>query len=289
MSTDLLRDLTARLGSPSEARWLAEEVAPGRRAPGGTLDESARRRLETLVARRLAGEPLQYVLGSWAFRTLDLAVDRRALIPRPETEQVVEVARAELAEVARARPDVVVVDLGTGSGAIALSIAVEEAPRRPGLRLWATDRDPGALTLARANRERVGRAHAGVADRVALAHGNWFGALDPDLRGRIDLVVANPPYVDASAWASLEPELHHEPRQALVSATASDGTPGMADIEQLLVAAPGWLARPGALVLELSPEQAGPASEMARTLGYGDVRVAADLAGRPRVLVGRTQ
>ncbi|MGH9092638.1 MAG: N5-glutamine methyltransferase family protein, partial [Acidimicrobiales bacterium] len=170
--------LADRLGSASEARWLSRFAPPDR------LDE--------LVARRLAGEPLQYVLGSWVFRTLELTVDRRALIPRPETEQVVEAALARLGD----RPHPVVVDLGTGSGAVALSMAAE----RPGAEVWATDADAAALELAAANRERTGVA-------ATLCRGDWYGALPARLRGRVDLVVSNPPYVSEAEWPALDAEV----------------------------------------------------------------------------------
>ena len=124
-----------------------------------------------MVARRRAGEPLQYVLGSWGFRRLDLLVDRRVLIPRPETEQVVEVALELLA--GRERP-LVVADLGTGSGAIALSLA-RELPST-GVEVWATDISTDALDVARANLAGLGRA----AVNVRLAEGDWFGALPAD-------------------------------------------------------------------------------------------------------------
>ncbi len=144
---------------------------------------------DAMVERRLAGEPLQYVLGEWSFRTLDLMVDRRVLIPRPETEQVVEVALAELDTLAvpsRLR----VADLGTGSGAIALSVAVE----RPAARVWAGDVSADALAVARANLAGIG--HAGT--RVTLVEGSWFDALPRDLQGTLDLVISNPPYVVAA-------------------------------------------------------------------------------------------
>src|SRR5688500_2404619 len=138
-----------------------------------------------MVERRAAGEPLQYVLGAWGFRSLDLYVDRRVLIPRPETEQVVEVALAELRALGAAKP--LVVDLGTGSGAIALSIA----PEVPTSQVWATDASPAALAVARANLAGIGRAAA----RVRLEHGSWFAALPKLLQGRVDMVISNPPYV----------------------------------------------------------------------------------------------
>ena len=138
---------------------------------------------EFRVARREAGEPLQYVVGSWGFRRLDLAVDRRALIPRPETEVTAEVA----IDAARRIAEPIVVDLGTGSGAIGLSVAWECRHAH----VWATDRSSEALEVARANLAGLGRAGA----RVRLAAGDWFGALPDDLVGRVDVAVSNPPYV----------------------------------------------------------------------------------------------
>ena len=140
-----------------------------------------------LVERRLAGEPLQYVLGHWAFRTLDLVVDRRALIPRPETEQVVEVALAELRRsgCVATGPGPVVVDLGTGTGAIALSLADRA---RPGARGLGHRRRPRrARRWPRQNLGPRGVGRPGAAERVRLAAGSWFEALPADLRGRLDL------------------------------------------------------------------------------------------------------
>jgi len=182
----------ARLGNEQEARWLVQQAA-GR--TGGEwmadLDERAPDRclpyVEQMLERRAAGEPLQYVLGSWAFRRLDLSIDRRVLIPRPETEQVVEHAIAELTRLRlRTGKPPRVVDLGTGSGAIALSIAVEVA----GAEVWATDASEAALTVARANLAGVGGM---AATRVRLVPGCWYDALPPELAGRVDLVVSNPP------------------------------------------------------------------------------------------------
>ncbi len=226
---------------------------------------------DVMVERRLAGEPLQYVVGEWSFRSLDLMVDRRALIPRPETEQVVEVALAELDALAPAAPRVL--DLGTGTGAIALSVAVE----RPATAVWAVDASPDALAVARANLAGIG--HAGT--RVTLVEGSWFDALPGDLRATFDLVVTNPPYVAESD--PLPPEVADwEPRQALVP-----GPTGLEDIEVIVAGAPTWLRRPGALVVELAPSQADAAVALALAAGFRDAHVAPDLAGRPRALVAR--
>jgi len=287
---DLEAALADELGSPSEARWLTEEVLGPSRRPGQAgpaLSAAALSTLADLAARRRAGEPLQYVLGHWAFRTLELDVDPRVLIPRPETEQLVDVALGVLAEVAGERPDPLVVDLGTGSGAIALAVAVEALPERPQLRVWAGDVSPGALAVAERNRELVGARHPGAAERVVLRSGDWWRALPEGLRGRVDLGLANPPYVAVDEWDALDREVRREPRLALVAETASDGTPGMAAVEAVVAGAVDWLAPGGALVVELAPDQAGPASALARRAGFAAVDVRPDLAGRPRVLVAR--
>lgn len=297
----------ARLGSKAEARWIVEHalVADGRLDLGPSsffrLDDpmppGASLLTETLVARRQAGEPLQYVLGAWSFRTLELAVDRRVLIPRPETEQLVDVALTELQRVmagpvGAGTPDRPprVVDLGTGSGAIALSLAVEGGSRHAGLEVWATDSSPGALDVARANREAV---HASAADgdraalgRVRWGEGHWFAALPIDLVGSIDVVVSNPPYVSAAEYPDLDPVVRDwEPTGALVAGPGSDGSGGLADVEAIIAEAPRWLSGDGALVVELAPHQADAAMAMSRSGGFVDVRVEPDLAGRPRVLV----
>lgn len=282
--------LATRLGSAAEARWMVEHVV-GRDRPSGTvLDERQCRALTALAEARSAGEPLQYLLGTWSFRRLELAVDPRALIPRPETEQVVEVALAELRRRAAGGgggPGVPrAVDLGTGTGAIALSLAVELDPDHPGVEVWATDVDPDALALATENRAAVA-ARFPAAGGVRLAGGSWFDPLPEELRGLLDLVVANPPYVSAAEWGALQPEVRHEPRRALVAGSGSDGTPGLAAVEAVLAGARGWLAPRGVAVVELAPHQAAPAARGARRLGYAGVRVEPDLAGRPRALVAR--
>lgn len=226
---------------------------------------------DQMVERRLAGEPLQYVVGEWSFRTLDLMVDRRALIPRPETEQVVEVALTELDRLAPASPRVV--DLGTGTGAIALSVAVE----RPTAQVWATDASADALAVARANLAGIGRAGT----RVTLVEGSWFDPLPRELHGSFDLVVANPPYVAESDPLPAE-VADWEPRRALIP-----GPTGLEAIEEIVAAAPVWLHRPGVLVVELAPAQAEAALELARAAGFDASRVAPDLSGRPRALVAR--
>ena len=287
--------LASRLGSANEARWILEEVLGAGDGAGDGADDGADdpavRRLSDMVTRRLAGEPLQYLLGSWAFRTVELLVDDRALIPRPETEQVVEVALAEarrqLAIVQTLGEPLLVVDLGTGSGAIALSISAELGGECPQLRVAATDVDSSALQLAEANRQRVAARVPHVLAQVGLRAGTWFDALAPEWRGRVHLVVSNPPYVSADEWPTLDPEVRREPYGALVAAAGSDGTPGLAGVEAVLGSARGWLAPGGAVVVEMAPHQAASALELASRAGYRHVRVEPDLAGRPRAVVAR--
>lgn len=266
----------------SDARRLVEEVS-GHEGPelALALREPATvrgvARFDQLLARRAGGEPLQYVLGAWSFRTVDLFVDRRVLIPRPETEVVAGTAIAELARmragVAPGTPPLRAVDLGTGSGAIALAIAAE----CDGVEVWATDRSPDALAVARSNLAGLGRRGT----RVTLAEGRWFAALDPELRGEVDLVVSNPPYV--AAGDDLPAEVADwEPGGALVA-----GPRGVEDLETLVDESPSWLTARGSLVLELAPHQAAAMAERALAVGFGEVEVIRDLVGRERALLAR--
>ena len=231
-------------------------------ASDGALGEEDSGRLLALVERRRAREPLAYVLGAWGFRRLTLAVDGRALVPRPETEVVVERCLAHLAELDAPR----VLDVGVGSGAIALAIADEH----PGALVVAVDRSEGALALARENAVRTG-----LDARVTLRHGELLDGV----AGPFDLVVSNPPYVSASDYESLQPEIRlFEPRDAVVG----DGV-----WEPIAARALGVLAPGGRLVLECGDGQADDVAAGLRELGYEDVLATPDLAGRPRVVEGR--
>jgi release factor glutamine methyltransferase len=239
------------------------------------------------VRRLQDGEPLQYVLGHWTFRQLEVRVDARALVPRPETEQVVGFALDELDHIAAAASSptaapgpFVVADLGTGSGVIALSLAVE-GPRP--LDVWATDASPAALDLFGENLADVARQFPDVTGRVHSAGGSWFDALPSRLAGHLQMVVANPPYVSAAEWELLDPVVRdHEPLSALVS-----GPTGLEDLEALVRSSVKWLVPGGTLVLELAPHQADAITAAARTAGFGPVEVRPDLTGRPRALVAR--
>ena len=274
----LLAEASARLGSASDARRIVERASGYEGAQHHLrLDDAVTVRgaahFEQMVRRRATGEPLQYVLGAWAFRALDLYVDARVLIPRPETETVVEVALAELRRLAPRSP--LAVDLGTGSGAIALSLARE----LPGVEVWGVDRSSDALAVARANVAGLGRA--GTA--VRLVEGSWFAPLPPLLRGQIDLVVSNPPYVGEREVDDLPPEVARwEPMPALVA-----GPTGLEQIDAIVGEAPSWLARPGALVVEIAPHQRESALALAFEAGFAEVDVRPDLAGRARTLVAR--
>ena len=258
-----------------EARWLVEEVSGLDRSRWGeTATAPGRARLGALVERRLAGEPLQYVLGHWSFRGLDLQVDPRVLIPRPETEVVAEVA-ITAARRSGGGP-CTVADLGTGSGALALALAAE----LPEAEVWATDRSAAALDVARANLAAAGPS---AASRVHFAEGMWYEALPARLRGRLSVIVSNPPYVTEAEFADLPAEVRdHEPTGALVS-----GPTGRESLEHLVAGGLDWLEPGGALVLELAPAQASPLSALAEQAGYDGVAVHRDLAGRDRVLVAR--
>ena len=275
---ELLALAEERIGSRTEARRLVERASGYDGAEVMlNLDERATVRTEPffldLVERRAAGEPLQYVIGQWGFRRLDLFVDKRVLIPRPETEMVVQVALNELnAMVKPSHPTVV--DLGTGSGAIALSLAVEV----PGAKVWATDASAEALEVARANVAGIGTL---AASRVRLEQGSWFDPLPVLLKGHVQLVVSNPPYI--ADGEELPSEVADwEPASALRA-----GPTGLEDIQRIIKEAPTWLSDPGVLVLELAPHQAMDAIRLAVEAGFRDVETRLDLAERERILVAR--
>jgi release factor glutamine methyltransferase len=232
--------------------------------PNAEVPPAAGRRFGEMVRRRLRREPVAYILGRKGFRHLELTVDRRVLIPRPETELLVEVAL----ELRQAR----ILDVGTGSGAIALAIADE----LPECEVAATDTSLGALEVARANAERLG-----LTERVEFIEGTL-----PE-EGEFDLILANLPYVAERDWPSLQPEVTQwEPREALLA--GSDGL----NAYRALMGCPLPLCRiaeqrKGALAVEVGEGQAPAVAELFREAGFGGIETRRDLAGIERVVLGR--
>ena len=229
--------------------------------------------LDRMLARLMAGEQLQYVLGRWGFRGLDLMVSPAVLIPRPETETLAGLAIAELSR--RDPPGGVIVDLGTGSGAVGLAVAAECETAR----VLLTDVSSDALDVARANLAGLGRA----AVRVSIWQGSWYEALPQSLVGMVDVVVSNPPYVrddDAlpTEVADWEPEL-----------ALRGGPDGLDGARQILADSSQWLSAGGSVLLELSPDQMDLAAAFAVAQGLTVEAIHADLSGRNRVLQCRTR
>jgi release factor glutamine methyltransferase len=233
---------------------LAHVLGTSRSGVYARADAEVPGTLHALLGRRLKREPLAYVLGEWGFRRLVLKTDARALVPRPETEIVVERCLALL----RGEREPRVLDVGTGTGAIALAIADEH----PGARVTAVDSSSEAVALARENAERL------RLDVVVRA-----GDLDTAAEGW-DLVVSNPPYVTPEEWETLQPEIREwEPRGALVGAGLHEELARIAETRLL--------------VLETHECQADDVAATLESLGYTDVTVTPDLAGKPRVVEGR--
>jgi release factor glutamine methyltransferase len=231
------------------------------------LSDAERLLLREGVKRRAAGQPLQYVTGEMPFRHLVVHIRPGVLIPRPETEVLVDEALKAIA----GRSDPIVVDLCTGSGCVALSIAQEVLEAR----VWATDISSLACDVARENALRLG-----LAERVAIGEGDLFAGVPAQLRGEIDLVVANPPYIPSADLAQLPSEVGgHEPHLAL------DGGPdGLGVARRIWSEARQWLKPGGAIALELDEGRVSSAGKEI-VEWYSEVRVVSDLAGKPRVLV----
>lgn len=273
-ATDALR--AAGVESPRlDAELLLAEAAGRDRAalaadPGAAVQAGAARSFAEMVRRRLRREPVAYIVGRRGFRRIELAVDSRVLIPRPETELLVELA-AEL------KP-ATALDVGTGSGAIALALADE----LPGCRVTATDTSRAALEVARGNADRLG-----LAGRVEIVE----GTLPPGPR-EFDLVLANLPYVAEADWASLQPEITRwEPREALLA-----GPDGLGAYRTLL-ASPrlrafsrmaGKSAKSIVVGLEVGEGQAAAVASMLREAGFDEIETRPDLAGIERVVTGRS-
>lgn len=256
----------------SEARWVVERAAgdPFRVVADRPATVRSHHHWRLMVERRERGEPLQYVLERWSFRRLEVFLDDRVLIPRPETEVVVDAVLDEHRRVGGS-----VVDLGTGSGVIALSVAVE----RPGTEVWGVERSPDALAVARANCTGLGRR----ASTVRLVEGSWYDPLPEGLLGAVGVIASNPPYVPDSAPLPSDVE-DWEPVEALRA-----GDDGLDAIRTIVAGARRWLAPGGALVVEHGDDQGAAVRSLAHAAGFDTVRTGADLAGRERFLVARGQ
>ena len=272
----MLQRVEEQVGQRNIARWLCEH-ASGCDADefSEVLDELVSERsgqqLHDMLQRFASGEPLQYVMGRWAFRQLDLLVDKRVLIPRPETELIVDIVKNHLG----AKRETTLVDLGTGSGAIGLSL-LHELPLGAAT-VWMTDESEDALHVARANAAGIGRPAIGA----RFAHGHWCDALPAELVGVCDVVVSNPPYIaegDAEVEASV---LQWEPSDALFA-----GVDGLEDIAQIVQTAPKWLAAGGMLVTEMGYTQASAIQQLFSAAGFTHVTVHQDLTGRNRFVSG---
>lgn len=280
-----LKSAASRLSAVTDAPGAEAEELLGRllglaRADlylqrGRELAADEWQRLDRWLARRARGEPVQYITGRAAFRGLDLAVGPAVLIPRPETEGLVEavlgVLRDELARWHEPR----VLDLGTGSGAIALAIAAEW----PAAIVTATDASDESLAVARANAQACG-----LAARVHLGRGDWLDAVGPD--DRFEVIVSNPPYIATGERDALQAQVREfEPEAALFS-----GETGLEALREIVDEAPRHLVGGGLLALELAEMRAREvAGWLEGARDWGGVTLLDDLAGRPRCLLARRQ
>lgn len=281
---ELLAELESQLADANEARWICERASGCDHAEFiALLDNSVTVTMATnvheMVIRRLQGEPLQYVMRCWSFRHLDVMVDARVLIPRSETEQVVDVALGLARELQKtlSRP-LTVVDLGTGSGVIGLSMA-SELPLGTA-KIWLTDQSEDALDVARANLAGIGR----TATHVRVSQGDWYEALPNSLRGAVDLIVCNPPYIakdDPDVAADVK---KYEPHAALYS-----GSDGLDALREIIGLAPEWLVSGGWIVSEIGHRQGEAVQKLFTRAGFTDVEIIHDLAGRPRIARGRNR
>jgi release factor glutamine methyltransferase len=213
---------------------------------------------------RCSGTPVQHLTGEQGFRRLILRVRAGVFIPRPETETLVEVALETVAAVA----EPAIVDVGTGSGAIALALA-DEHPRA---RIWATDRSPEAVALARENAGSLGL-------NITVAQGDLLGPVPGSLRGALDLIVSNPPYIPHGDYAALPPEVRADPIEALVG--------GIEGYGRLAGEAAAWLKGGGNLAVEIGEDLAPEVTRVLVAAGFEEPRVHRDLAGRNRVVAAR--
>lgn len=263
------RELVSESGlAAHEAERLLQLVTGADRSAvvgGIPVDDARLLRFRELVSRRRAGEPLQYLEGTVQFGPIELEVDGRVLIPRPETEQLWDRAMALLPGRA-----CTVVDVGTGSGCLALAIK----HRRQDIRVVATDISRDALELARSNARRL-------ALDVEFRHGDGLAALDPSMQGAVRMIVTNPPYIAEADWPDLPSDVRdHEPRSALVMGD------GLDMYRHLAEGASSWLQATGVLVTEIGEFQGSEVRRLFRSRGW-EASVEQDWTGRDRFLVAR--
>ncbi|WP_404368696.1 peptide chain release factor N(5)-glutamine methyltransferase [Marinobacter sp.] len=267
----LIRKAVARIDSETprlDVELIMESVTGWSRTslrawPERTLSDEQLAEFGHRVAQRAAGRPIAHILGEQAFWSLPLMVSDATLIPRPDTERLVETA-LDLPLAADAR----VLDLGTGTGAIALALASE----KPTWQIVACDAVPAAVELARANARRLELL-------LEVTRSHWFDDLPP---GRFDLIVSNPPYIAADDRHLREGDVRFEPATALVA-----GVEGLDDLRHIICEAPGWLSSGGWLLVEHGYDQGSAVRELFEAAGLVDVSTIRDYGGQPRLTRGR--
>lgn len=274
---ELWKNTADIVGDRMVARWLCETASGcDSKEFDAELEELVSARsglhLDAMVRRVLDGEPVQYVMGRWAFRHLDLMVDSRVLIPRPETELIVDHVMSFLA--LRPQPHVIA-DLGTGSGAIGLSL-LHELPLGTA-DVWMTDVSHDAIDVARANAAGIGRPAA----KAHFAVGSWCDALPHSLKGSFDVVVSNPPYIAMNDPEVDDSVLIHEPHSALFS-----GDEGLDDIRLVTTQSAQWLAPGGMLIVEMGYTQADAVRALFAEAGFSNIDTHLDLAAKSRFTAG---
>jgi release factor glutamine methyltransferase len=278
---EMVKRTQGEVGERTVAQWLCEHASGCDAGEfGGILDEFVSERsaqhLLSMLARYATGEPLQYVMGRWAFRRLDLLVDSRVLIPRPETELLVEhVTRYAMQKIRDVGRGVTIADLGTGSGSVGLSL-LHELPFESA-EVWMTDASEDALHVARANAAGVGRNAVGA----RFSHGSWYEALPTDLLGSLDVIVSNPPYIAVGDSLVGDSVLKWEPHSALFA-----GKDGLNDLRIIVAGATDWLQPGGLLAVEMGFTQAAVVTQLFESASFNHVSVHKDLAGHDRFVTG---
>ena len=271
---EVIADATERLKSVTETPHLDAEILlahalkiPRARLLAQLREETDPKAFETLLERRIAAEPIAYILGEWEFYSLNFEIQPPVLVPRPETEHLVEVALERIGE-----QELRVLDIGTGSGCVTVAIA-HNAKR---CTVVATDINPAFLDLARRNAKRHG-----VTDQVAFREGDLFAALNPG-DAPFDIICSNPPYVAQVDWENVSPTVrdYEDPRALLA------GADGLDVIRSLIDQAQDFLAPGGLLALEIGFGQAGDVQDLLRDAGYEAIDFRQDLAAIDRIALG---